>query len=337
MNFDLAEAVMMDFEILFVDDDKGILSTVEEYLSFHGYSVTAVDSGLEAFDLIKTRDFDIVFTDLKMPGFDGLELLAVSKELRAQTEVIIITGYGTVESAIESLKLGSYDYIQKPVKLERLRVLVERIREKKKLLKENLLIKRRLKERYRFDQLVGVSTKMQGIYERIERISLTSPTVLIQGESGTGKEVVARVIHQNSDRKDKPFIPVNCGAMVEGLQESELFGHIKGAFTGAVKDRPGLFEAARGGTIFLDEIAKSSLSLQVKFLRVLQEKRIRPVGGTKEFDVNVRIIAASNKDPEEAMKNGALRKDLYYRLNVISIRLPPLRAVSYTHLTLPTN
>ncbi len=325
MNTNVVEKSTKDFEILFVDDDKDILTTVAEYLSLNGYCVTSVSSSLEALDLIKSRNFDIIFTDLKMPEVDGLELLAVSKEFQPQTEVIIITGYGTVDSAIESLKMGSYDYLQKPIKLERLGMLVERIRDKKQLEKENPVIKKRLKERYRFDDLVGVSTEMQGIYEKIERMSSTSPTVLIQGESGTGKEVVARVIHQNSDRREEPFIPVNCGALVEGLQESELFGHLKGAFTGAIKDRVGLFEAAAGGTIFLDEIAKSPPSLQVKFLRVLQEKRIRPVGGTRELDIDVRIIAATNKDPEEAMKLKTLRKDLYYRLNVISIRIPPLR------------
>jgi DNA-binding NtrC family response regulator len=316
-----------DFEILFVDDDRHILSLVEEYLSLQGYTVTVVDNGLDAFELLKEKGFDIVFTDLKMPDFGGLDLLAAIKEGHPETEVILVTGHGTIESAIKALKLGSYDYLQKPIKLERLRVLIDRIMEKKKLQKENILLKRRLKERYKYDELVGVSHKLQDIYEIIDRISLNSPTILIQGESGTGKELVAKVIHQNSNRKDKPFVPVNCGAIVEGLLESELFGHVKGAFTGATRDTIGLFKAAEGGTIFLDEVAEINPSVQVKLLRVLQEKKVRPVGDTKEYKVNVRVIAATNKDLDEAIKKGALRKDLFYRLNVVSIKMPPLREI----------
>ena len=316
---------MEDFQILFVDDDRQVLSVVKGYLSPQGYRVTVVENGLDAFELIKERDFDIVFADLKMPEFDGLELLQAIKEYRPEIEVIILTGYGTIESAIKALKLGSYDYLQKPIDLERLKALIDRIIEKKKLQKENILIKRRLKERYKYDQLVGTSLKMQEIYEIIDKIGPRSPTVLIQGESGTGKELVARVIHQKSDRKDKPFVAVNCGAIVAGLLESELFGHVKGAFTGAIADKIGLFKAADGGTIFLDEVAEIAPSLQVKLLRVLQEKKIRPVGDTRELEIDVRVIAATNRDPEEAIKSGALRKDLFYRLNVVSIKMPPLR------------
>ena len=316
---------MEDLEILFVDDEREILSIVKEYMSLNGYDITVVDNGEEALERIKRTAYDIVFTDLNMPGFHGLDLLAATKEHRPETEVIVVTGYGTIESAIEALKLGSYDYLQKPIKFERLKLLIDRIVEKKNLQKENTLIKRRLEERYRYDELVGVSPKMQEIYEMIDRISINLPTVLIQGESGTGKEVVARVIHQNSELKDNPFIPVNCGAMVEGLLESELFGHIKGAFTGAIKDKMGLFKAAEGGTLFLDEIAELTPSLQVKLLRVLQEKKVRPVGDTNEMDVDTRVIAATNRDLEEALKTGALRKDFFYRLNVVSIKMPPLR------------
>ncbi len=316
---------MEDFGILFVDDEKEILSIVKEYLTLNGYDVAVVDNGLKALDLIKEGKFDIVFTDLNMPGCSGLEVLASTKEHRPETEVIIVTGFGTIESAIEALKLGSYDYLQKPIKLERLKILIDRIIEKKRLQKENILIKRRLKERYQYDELVGVSPKMQELYDVIDRIRINSPTVLIQGESGTGKEVVARVIHQNSDRTEKPFIPVNCGAMVEGLLESELFGHVKGSFTGAIKNKIGLFKAAEGGTIFLDEIAELTPNLQVKLLRVLQDKKIRPIGDTEEIDVEVRVIAATNRNLNEAIKSGALRKDLFYRLNVVSIEMPPLR------------
>ncbi|MCP4686642.1 MAG: sigma-54-dependent Fis family transcriptional regulator, partial [Desulfobacterales bacterium] len=259
------------------------------------------------------------------PGLTGLELLAAVKEDRPETEVIVVTGYGTVESAIDALKYGAYDYLQKPIELERLKILIDRIIEKKKLQRENLLIKQRLKERYKYDELVGVSPRMQRVYEIIDKISLgNSPTVLVQGESGTGKEVVAKIIHRNSERRDKPYIPVNCGAVPEGLLESELFGHVKGAFTGAIRDKEGLFQAADGGSIFLDEIAEIPTSLQVKLLRVLQEKKIRPVGGTREIEVDARVIAATNKNLESAIKNGTFRKDLFYRLNIVTIKMPAL-------------
>ena len=319
------EWLMSDSAILFVDDEKNILDIVNEYLTRSGYDVTVADNGRQALEYLKDTDFDVVFTDLNMPGFSGLELLSAVKDRRPETEVIIVTGYGTIESAVEALKQGCYDYLQKPIKLERLKLLVDRILEKKRLQRENLLFKRRLKERYRYDELVGVSPKMQEIYEIIDRISMNVPTVLIQGESGTGKEVVARVIHQNSGYKDRPFIPVNCGAMVEGLLESELFGHVKGSFSGAIRDKIGLFQAAEGGTIFLDEVAELTPNLQVKLLRVLQDKKVRPVGDTEEMDVDVRVIAATNRNLEEAIKTGALREDLFYRLNVVSINMPPLR------------
>ena len=313
-----------DVRILVVDDDRGILSTMEEYLSVLGYRVTALESGVKALDLVGRSDFDIVITDLKMPRVGGLDILSAVKQHHPETEVVIVTGYGTIESAIEALKLGGYDYVQKPVKLERLKLLVDRIVEKRALQKENSLLKSRLRERFSYDGLVGMSAQMQKIYEIIDKIRMNSPTVLIQGDSGTGKEVLARVIHGRSDRRDNPFIPVNCGALSEGVLESELFGHVKGAFTGAVKDKIGLFEAANGGTIFLDEIAEISPVLQVKLLRVLQERTVRPVGDTSEIKVDPRVIAATNRNLEEAVRNGSLRKDLFYRLNVVSIKMPRL-------------
>lgn len=319
------EVFLKNSEILFVDDEKELLFTVDEYLSQMGYNITVVDSGLKALELTKKKRIDILITDLNMPEVNGLELLKAVKEYQPETEVIILTGYGSIETAVEALKLGSYDYLQKPIKLDRLKALIDRILEKKSLQEENLFLKSRLQERYRYDELIGASPKMQRIYEIIDRISLKSPTLLINGESGTGKGVVAKVIQQNSDRKDKPFISVNCGAIVEGLLESELFGHVRGAFTGAVRDKIGLFKVAEGGTIFLDEIAEMAPHLQVKLLRALQEKEIRPIGHTREFRVNTRIIAATNRDPEELVRSGALRKDLYYRLNVVSISIPPLR------------
>ena len=312
-------------EILFVDDEAEIRFTVKEYLSRKGYGITVVDSGVKALKLAKERNFDIVFTDLKMPKFSGLDLLKAIKEYRPETEVIILTGYGTVKTAVEALKLGGYDYLQKPIKLDRVKHLIDRICEKRDLQNENILLKGRLQERYRYDELIGASPKMQRIYEIIARISRKGPTVLIQGESGTGKEVVAKVIQKSSDRRDKPFVSLNCSAIVEGILESELFGHVKGAFTGAIRDRIGLFEAADGGTIFLDEISEMPQQLQVKILRAIQEKKIRPVGASKELNVDVRIIAATNRNAQELMGTGRLRKDLFYRLNVISIKMPPLR------------
>ncbi|MBT8342122.1 MAG: sigma-54 dependent transcriptional regulator [Desulfatitalea sp.] len=318
---------MEDYPVLFVDDDKQILEVVSTYLARNGYMVDTVHDGLLALKQIQQKEYVVVFSDLIMPDISGLDLLKAIKETSPGTEVIIVTGYGTIESAIEALKRGSYDYLQKPINFERLKVLIDRIIEKRKLQLENLLIKRRLKDRYNYDQLVGKSAKMQQIYEIIDRISSGSPTILIRGESGTGKELVANVIHQNSVRKNRPLIPVNCGAIAEGLLESELFGHVKGAFTGAVRDNQGLFKAAHGGTIFLDEIAEVPPSLQVKLLRALQERKIRPVGDTHESEVDVRVIAATNKNLEEAIKNKTFREDLYYRLNVISLHMPSLREI----------
>jgi DNA-binding NtrC family response regulator len=318
---------MDTFPILFVDDDQQILDVVSTYLTRNGYTVDAVSNGLLALEKIKQKEYAAIFTDLIMPEISGLDLLKSVKEASPTTEVIIVTGYGTIESAIEALKRGSYDYLQKPINFERLKILIDRIIEKRNLQLENFLFKRRLKDRFNFDQLVGKSVKMQQIYEVIDRISSGSPTILIRGESGTGKELVANVIHQNSVRKNRPFIPVNCGAITEGLLESELFGHVKGAFTGAVKDTMGLFKAANGGTIFLDEIAEVQPSLQVKLLRALQERKIRPVGDTRETEVDVRVIAATNKNLEEAIRNKSFREDLYYRLNVISMHMPSLREI----------
>ena len=311
---------MQNLEILFVDDERSILSTVKEFLSFNGYKVTVIDDSLKALELTKRKAFDVVFTDLKMPGFNGMELLSAIKNFRPETKVIMVTGYATIESAVEAMKVGCYDYLQKPIDFCRLKELIEEIRE---LLPKNA--NKGLKARFRSYGLIGESPKMQEIYRIIDRISKNDSTVLIYGGSGTGKELVAKVIHQNSKRRKKPFVTVNCGAIAEGLLESELFGHTKGAFTGAIKDKIGLFKAAEGGTIFLDEITEMNPPLQVKLLRALQEKKVRPVGDIKESDVDVRVIAATNKDPVEAVKNGILRKDLFYRLNVVSIKMPLLK------------
>ncbi|MCP4748741.1 MAG: sigma-54-dependent Fis family transcriptional regulator [Desulfobacteraceae bacterium] len=318
---------MNEFPILFVDDDQQILEVVALFLERNSILFDTAPSGQQALEKIQQKEYSAVFTDLIMPGISGLDLLKDIRYNNPETDVVIVTGYGTIESAIETLKCGAYDYLQKPINFERLKALINRIIEKRKLQLENTLIKRRLKDRFNYGQLVGKSPKMQQIYEVIDLISSGSPTVLIQGGSGTGKELVANVIHQNSIRKNRPFIPVNCGAIAEGLLESELFGHIKGAFTGAIKDSMGLFKAADGGTIFLDEIAEVPPSLQVKLLRALQEKKIRPVGDAHENEVDVRVIAATNRNLEKAISNKSFRQDLFYRLNVISLHMPSLREI----------
>ena len=314
-------------KILFVDDDSQILSIVEQFLVRCGFDITTESNGLEAIEKVKNDQYCVMFTDLMMPEISGMELLKQVKAVSPATEVIVVSGYGTIESAIEAMKLGSYDFLQKPINFDRFRILIERIIEKQRLTEENQLIRSRLKDGYKFDELVGMSPKMKKIYSVIDKISFGSPTVLIEGESGTGKELTATVIHNNSDRKNGPFIPVNCGAIAESLLESELFGHVKGAFTGASKNSIGLFKAAEGGTIFLDEIAEVSPAVQVSLLRVLQEKKVRPVGDTRETDIDVRVIAATNKNLNDAIKNQLFREDLYYRLNVISITMPPLRDI----------
>jgi len=318
---------MKNYKILFVDDDQQILSIVEQFLSRCGFNVTTESSGQKAIEMVRENHYSVVFTDLNMPEISGMELLKQIKAISSETEVIIVSGYGTIETAIEAMKLGSYDFLQKPIHFDRFKILIDRIIEKQKLQEENQLIRNRLKERYKYDELVGMSPKMQNIYGIIDKISFGSPTVLIEGESGTGKELTANVIHNNSDGSEGPFIPINCGAIAETLLESELFGHVKGAFTSASKDSIGLFKAADGGTIFLDEIGEVSTAVQISLLRVLQEKKVRPVGDTREKEVNVRVIAATNKNLEEAIKNKTFREDLYYRLNVISIRMPPLREI----------
>jgi DNA-binding NtrC family response regulator len=318
---------MKNYKILFVDDDEQILSIVEQFLSRSGFNITTESNGLKAIEKVRNNSYSVVFTDLIMPEISGMEILKQVKAASPETEVIIVSGYGTIESAIEAMKLGSYDFLQKPINFDRFKILINRIIEKQRLTEENQLIRSRLKEGYKFDELVGMSSKMKKIYSVIDKISFGSPTVLIEGESGTGKELTANVIHNNSDRKNGPFVPVNCGAIAESLLESELFGHVKGAFTGATQDSIGLFKAADGGTIFLDEIAEVSPAVQVSLLRVLQEKKVRPVGNTREAEIDVRVIAATNKNLSHAINNQSFREDLYYRLNVISITMPPLRDI----------
>lgn len=318
---------MKNYKILFVDDDKQILSVVEQFLTRCGFHVTTASSGLKAIEMVRDDHYCVVFSDLIMPEISGMDLLKQVKKVSPETEVIIVSGYGTIESAIQAMKMGSYDFLQKPIHFDRFKILIDRVIEKQKLKEENQLIRSRLKERFKYDELVGTSPKMQQIYGIIDKISAGSPTVLIEGESGTGKELTANIIHNNSDRKNGPFVPINCGAIAESLLERELFGHVKGAFTGASKDSIGLFKAADGGTIFLDEIGEVSPAVQISLLRVLQEKKVRPVGDTRETRVDVRVIAATNRKLDQAIANKTFREDLYYRLNVISMTMPPLREI----------
>ena len=305
---------MEDFEILFVDDDTTILSLVEEYLTAFDYRISVVDNGLKALELIKDKDFDVVFTDFKMPDINGLELLAVIKEYRPLTEVIIVTGHGTMESAVQAMKYGSYDYIQKPFKLDVLKVLIEKIYEEKKLKQGNIILKTRLKERHRFDQLVGISLKMQEIYEQIERMGHSSPNVLIQGESGTGKELTAHVIHKNSDRRQKAFVPVNCKSFGRGIGESQMYDHALN-----------LFKASAGGTLFFDEIAEIAPDMQAEMSRAYTENILSSAAGDNKPASSVRLLVATNRNLEEAAGREIVNQDFLNCINDVIIQMPPLR------------
>ncbi|MBE9502678.1 MAG: sigma-54-dependent Fis family transcriptional regulator [Proteobacteria bacterium] len=315
----------MDKRILIVDDELSIREFLEILLVEEGYQVTTARSGAEALEKINDKDFHMVISDIQMPKLNGIEVLKRVKEISPSTEVIMITAYASAESAVEALKCGAYDYMTKPFKVDEIKLILQKAFEKIALQNENLLLKKELKESFNFGDIVGASDKMMDIYNLIKKVAPTMSNILITGESGTGKELVAKAIHSNSRRSEHPFITVNCGAMAENLLESELYGHKKGAFTGAISNKRGLFELARGGSIFLDEIGDTPLALQVKLLRVIQEKEFRRVGDTENLKTDVRIIAASNRGLEEEARQGSFREDLYYRLNVIQIKLPPLR------------
>ena len=316
---------MPDARILVVDDERSMREVLFSMLKNEGYDVSVAEGGEAAIEAVRRESFDAVLTDVRMPKVDGLQVLKATKELSPNTVVIMITAFGSSETAVEAMKLGAYDYITKPFKYDEITLNIKRALERKRLRDENVNLKRRLETQYRFENIVGKSAKIVEVFDTIRKIADSQSTVMITGEGGTGKELVAQAIHVNSQRREKPFIPVNCGAIPEGLMESELFGHVKGAFTGAVANKVGLFSAADGGTLFLDEITEIPPLLQVKLLRAIQEREIRRVGDTKDMKVDVRLIAATNKDLESAVGDGTLREDLFYRLNVIPVRLPPLR------------
>ncbi|MBM3292948.1 MAG: sigma-54-dependent Fis family transcriptional regulator [Candidatus Aminicenantes bacterium] len=311
--------------ILIIDDEPVIRDVLGQLLASEGYDVAAASSGEEGLQSYGLRRPDLVLLDLLMPGLDGIEVLKVLKRQNPRALVIIITAYASVESAIEAMKIGAYDYVQKPFKHDELLLTIRRALEHKSLQDENLRLRDALQRKYGFSNLIGRSQAMEKVFELIRAAAPTRSTILVEGESGTGKELVARAIHQSSNRAHLPFIVVNSGALPPDLLESHLFGHVKGAFTGAVSEKEGLFEAADKGTIFFDEISTIGLETQAKLLRVMQDKEFMRLGGTKTIRVDVRIIAATNTDLEELIAAKAFRKDLYYRLNVIKIGLPPLR------------
>ena len=311
--------------VLIVEDEKIKRITMTDALLREGYDVVAVENPIEALNVFKTKEFDVVITDIRLPHMSGLDFLREIKSLKPDTTVIVMTAYATVDSAIRAMKLGAYDYLTKPFSSEELILILERLKDFRRLLEENIKLKQEITERYSFGNIVGKSKKMREVYELIETVALRDATVLIIGESGTGKELIANAIHYNSPRKDKPLIKCSCAALVETLLESELFGHERGAFTGAVKERKGRFELSNEGSIFLDDIDDIPLSTQSKLLRVLQEKEIERVGGTRTIKIDIRIICATKIDLLKLVKQGKFREDLYYRLNIVPINLPPLR------------
>lgn len=315
----------MKTRILVVDDELSMREFISILLEREGYEVVTAADATTALERLSASPIDLVISDVQMPGLNGLELLAKIRESCPETAVLLITAYSTAEQAVEAMKLGAYDYLAKPFKVEEIKVLVHNALEKRDLQRENLLLREKAKACEGFGNLIGTSPRMRELFSMLRKVADSPSTVLILGESGTGKELAARAVHDNSPRSAKPFVAVNCGAIPEALIESELFGHTKGAFTGAIGERAGLFEQAHGGTLFLDEIGELPLAMQTRLLRVLQEREVRRVGGTTTKKVDVRVLAASNRDLAEQIKEGSFREDLYYRINVVQVTMPPLR------------
>jgi two-component system response regulator PilR (NtrC family) len=316
---------MLKDKILVADDEQSMREFLDIMLKKEGYKVSLASNGEEVVKLIEKDIFDLVLMDIRMPRLDGISALKKIKATSPETIVIMITAYASADTAIKAMKEGAYDYITKPFKVDEIKLVINNALEKKNLQKENILLKQVVRDLYHFENIIGQSPKMLALYDLLEKVAPTRTNILITGESGTGKELVARAIHYNNPRKEKPFVTLNCGAIPESLIESELFGHVKGAFTDAIATKKGLFEVADEGTILLDEISELPLLMQVKLLRVLQDKEFKRVGGTEDIRVDVRIISATNKDLEEAVREKQFREDLFYRLNVIQIKLPRLR------------
>ncbi|MCJ7459478.1 MAG: sigma-54 dependent transcriptional regulator [candidate division Zixibacteria bacterium] len=316
---------MENAKIMVIDDEESMCRFMQIMLQKEGYDVTSTVSSKEALEEMKSKDYDLVIADLMMPEMNGLELLSRAKSIHPDINFIVMTAYASVDTAIEALKKGAFDYITKPFKVDEIKIAIKKSLTQKRIAEENVNLKRQLKKEYGLQSLIGNSPEMFQLKKLVERIADTDSTVLIRGESGTGKELVVKAIHQLSSRAGKPFVTINCATLPEALLESELFGHVKGSFTGAIKDKDGLFKVADGGIFFMDEIGVTSPAIQVKLLRVLEERQFTPVGGTKPVEVDVRLITATNANLEEEVKLGNFRSDLYYRLNVIPIYIPPLR------------
>jgi len=311
--------------LMIVDDERAIREVCRDVAQTLGFHTSIADSAEHAYRVLESNAIDVVLLDLKLPGAGGLEALHQIRERRPDAVIIVVTGYGTVQSAVQAMKNGAYDYVTKPFSMEELRLLLERVSSHLKLKTENRMLREKIKSKQGFGSIVGRAPEMEKLYRIIAKASQSTHPVLILGESGTGKEMVARSIHFSGPFRDKPFIPVDCGSLVPTLIESELFGYVKGAFTGAVQSRDGLLAIAEGGTVFLDEVGELPVDLQAKLLRAIQEREIRPVGSTRRIAINVRILAATNRDLEQAVAQGTFRRDLYFRLNVLSLRIPPLR------------
>lgn len=312
-------------KVLVIDDDESGREALSMLLKSAGYAVTSAATGVIAQELIDNNHYQVIVSDLFLPDTSGFDILQNVQKVAPDTEVIMVTGHASAQSAVRAMKEGAFDYITKPIDFDELKIVVSKALEKQKLLSENSYLRRQLQGRFEFSNIIGNSPAMNLVFERMNRIVKTDSTVLVTGESGTGKELVARALHYNGTRRDRPFVAVNCSAIPETLLESELFGHVRGAFTGAIKDKQGKFEAANHGTIFLDEIGTLPLHLQAKLLRVLQEQEVERVGATKPIKLHVRVISATNSDLEGMVKRGEFREDLFYRLNVIPLHLPPLR------------
>ena len=313
------------FRVLVIDDDDPGREVMELLLRRAGFAAQSVSNGADGVAVVQEGATDLVLVDLFLPDKSGIEILKEIRQVAPEIEVVVITGHASAQTAVAAMKEGAFDYITKPVNFDELKIVIAKIREQQRLRSENVYLKKQLLERFQFSNIIGGSTAMQRVFERMQRIVKTDSTVLIFGESGTGKELVARALHHNSRRKSQPFVAVNCGAIPETLLESELFGHVRGAFTGAVRDKIGKFEAAHHGTLFLDEIGTMPMHLQSKLLRVLQEQEVERIGSTKTIKLDVRVISATNADLEEQVRQGTFREDLFYRLNVIPLHLPPLR------------
>ena len=316
---------MTDFRILLIDDEPAQITSIQSFLKRRNYKVLSASSGKEGISLIHENSIDLVFTDFRMQEMNGLDVVKEVKKFNPELPVVVMTAYSDTEDAVRVMKEGAYDYLAKPVDLDELELLVEKVKEHRHLVSENKLLKEQLKEKYKFDAIISQSNEMENVLNTAGRVAKSKATILLRGESGTGKELVAKAIHYSSERKDKPMITINCAALSENLLESELFGHEKGSFTGAISQRIGRFEQAEGGTIFIDEIGDIALQTQVKLLRALQFGEFERVGGSQTIKVDVRVITATNRDLEEMIIRGSFREDLFYRINVITINLPPLR------------